>query len=74
MKLQHLAVIFVIIILTITLLLNGYTDSQIKTLRLQLSYDEKLALNDYHKTVYQTISPYLTKKEKAWLQKYTREI
>ena len=39
-----------------------------------LSYDEKLALNDYHKTVYQTISPYLTKKEKAWLQKYTREI
>lgn len=42
MKLQHLAVIFVIIILPITLLLNGYTDSQIKTLRLQLSYDEKL--------------------------------
>jgi hypothetical protein len=42
MKLQHLAVIFVIIILPITLLLNGYTDSQIKTLRLQLSYDDKL--------------------------------
>lgn len=42
MKLQHLAVIFVIIILPITLLLNGYTESQIKTLRLQLSYDDKL--------------------------------
>lgn len=47
MKLQHLTVIFVIIILPITLLLNGYTESQIKTLRLQLSYDGKLNTATY---------------------------
>ncbi len=35
---------------------------------------EKAFLNDYHKNVYETISPYLTDEEKDWLKEYTREI
>lgn len=39
-----------------------------------LSNDEKIYLNNYHKLVYEKISPYLTEKEKEWLKIYTREI
>ncbi len=39
-----------------------------------LSYDEKIALNDYHQKVYDTISPFLNNEEKEWLKKYTRNI
>ncbi len=39
-----------------------------------LSNDEKIYLNNYHKLVYEKISPYLTEKEKEWLKMYTREI
>lgn len=39
-----------------------------------LSYDEINALNDYHKEVYETISPYLNDDERIWLKEYTREI
>ena len=35
---------------------------------------EKAFLNDYHKNIYETISPYLTDEEKDWLKEYTREI
>ena len=42
MKLQSLAVIFVIIILPISLILGVYIDNQIETLRYQNSYDAKL--------------------------------
>ena len=31
-------------------------------------------LNNYHKQVYEKISPYLNKEEKEWLKIYTREI
>ncbi|MDE7263048.1 MAG: aminopeptidase P family protein [Anaeroplasmataceae bacterium] len=39
-----------------------------------LSTEEKDWLNQYHKTVYKMISPYLEDDEKDWLKKYTREI
>ncbi len=42
MSLDKLAVIFIIIILPISVVLNVYTDYQAKTLNLQISYDEKL--------------------------------
>lgn len=35
---------------------------------------EKEFLNDYHKNVYETISPYLNEEERNWLKEYTREI
>ena len=42
MKLQHLIVIFIIIILPISLVLTSYLQNQVKTLQLQISYDTKL--------------------------------
>jgi Xaa-Pro aminopeptidase len=39
-----------------------------------LSQVEKEQLNNYHKQVYDMISPYLTDKETQWLRNYTREI
>lgn len=39
-----------------------------------LSEEEKEWLNDYHKTVYDTISPYLNEEETNWLKEYTRAI
>ncbi|MCD7949789.1 MAG: aminopeptidase P family protein [Erysipelotrichaceae bacterium] len=39
-----------------------------------LSNQEKLWLNDYHKDVYNRISPYLNDEEKDWLKEYTKEI
>lgn len=39
-----------------------------------LSTKEKQLLNDYHKQVYEKISPYLSVEEKEWLKIYTREI
>lgn len=40
----------------------------------ELNKDERDYLNNYHKLVYEKISPYLTEEEKVWLKKYTREI
>ena len=40
----------------------------------ELSAREKKLLNDYHKTVYEKISPFLTEEEAAWLKQATREI
>lgn len=31
-------------------------------------------LNEYHKLVYEKLSPYLTEKEQEWLKEYTREL
>lgn len=42
MKLQNLAVIFIIIILPISMILSAYTKNQVRTLSLQISYDTKL--------------------------------
>ncbi len=42
MKIQSLAVIFIIIILPISLILSSYIGSQVQTLSLQVSYDAKL--------------------------------
>lgn len=39
-----------------------------------MTAEEKKMLNDYHKTVYEKVSPYLDKEEKEWLRNYTREI
>ncbi|WP_416365226.1 aminopeptidase P family protein [Paraclostridium ghonii] len=40
----------------------------------ELNKDERDYLNNYHKLVYEKISPYLTEEERVWLKKYTREI
>jgi len=47
MKIQNLAVIFIIIILPISMLLNAYTKNQMRTLNLQMSYDIKLNNSTY---------------------------
>lgn len=39
-----------------------------------LPEETKAQLNDYHKTVYEKVSPYLNDEEKKWLRKYTRAI
>lgn len=35
---------------------------------------EKKLLNDYHKMVYEKLSPYMTEEENEWLKEYTRAI
>lgn len=47
MKIQSLAVIFIIIILPISMILTSYVQSQVKTLELQISYDTKLTNATY---------------------------
>lgn len=47
MSLDKLAIIFFIIILPIALVLNAYTQSQIDTLNMQISYDNKLKSATY---------------------------
>ena len=47
MKIQNLAVIFVIIILPISMILSEYVQNQVKTIDLQLSYDQKLLNSTY---------------------------
>ena len=42
MKIQGLAIIAIIIILPMSIILNSYSESQIKTLNLQIQYDSKL--------------------------------
>lgn len=39
-----------------------------------MSAEEKQWLNDYHKDVYEKLSPYLNEEEKVWLKEYTRAI
>lgn len=40
----------------------------------EMTATERKLLNDYHKMVYEKISPYLEPEEKEWLKEYTREI
>lgn len=40
----------------------------------EMTTRERKLLNDYHRMVYETISPYMTKEENEWLKIYTREI
>lgn len=40
----------------------------------QLTAVDKKRLNAYHKFVFDTVSPYLTEEEAAWLKKYTAEV
>lgn len=40
----------------------------------EMSRTERGWLNDYHKNVYEKISPFLTEEEREWLKTYTREI
>ena len=40
----------------------------------EMTQQEKKTLNDYHKTVYETLSPWLSEEEQAWLREATREI
>lgn len=47
MSLDKLAIIFFIIVLPISVVLSTYTDSQIETLNLQMSYDNKLKSSTY---------------------------
>lgn len=47
MRIQNLAVIFIIIILPISLIVSSYTGNMIKTLSLQASYDSKLNNSTY---------------------------
>lgn len=42
MKIQNLAIIFVILILPISLVLSSYTKTRVETLNLQADYDSKL--------------------------------
>lgn len=39
-----------------------------------MTAEDKKRLNDYHKKVYEMVSPYLNEEEKDWLKVYTREI
>ncbi len=39
-----------------------------------LTSDERKWLNEYHRNVYELLSPYLNDKEKNWLIEYTKEI
>ena len=47
MKIQNLAVIFIIIILPISLVLTSYVQNQVQTIELQTSYDTKLTNATY---------------------------
>lgn len=40
----------------------------------EMSPAERNRLNNYHKLVFDTISPYLTKEEQDWLKEYTRAV
>lgn len=39
-----------------------------------MTQKEKKQLNEYHKRVYETVSPFLTEEEREWLKIYTREV
>ena len=47
MKIQHLAIVFIIIILPISMVLSYYTGSQIKTVKARQTYNSKLLTATY---------------------------
>lgn len=40
----------------------------------EMTKKERTLLNNYHKMVYETLSPYMTEEENEWLRHYTRAI
>lgn len=40
----------------------------------RMTAENRKRLNDYHRAVYEKVSPYLTEEERAWLKEATREI
>lgn len=40
----------------------------------EMTKAEQKRLNDYHRMVYDTLSPYLTEEENQWLKQYTRPV
>lgn len=40
----------------------------------EITAEDRGFLNDYHRRVYEAVSPYLDDEEKEWLKKYTRAI
>lgn len=40
----------------------------------QMTEEERRMLNQYHKSVYDTVSPYMDDESREWLKKYTREV
>lgn len=52
-----------------------YVPFDLDAIKVEMLTDEhKKYLNDYHKKVYEKVSPYLNEEEKEWLKKYTREV
>ena len=66
MKIQNLAIIFIIIILPISLVLSSYTKNRIETISMQSKYDSKLndathdAIKAYQLNSFTSDSSYLT--------------
>ena len=40
----------------------------------EMSEEERIMLNEYHKKVFETVAPCLDDEEKAWLKEYTRPV
>ena len=40
----------------------------------QMTEEERIMLNDYHKKVFEVVAPYLNDEEKTWLKEYTRPV
>ena len=40
----------------------------------RMTHEEREMLNEYHKNVFQTVSPYLDEEERIWLEIYTRPV
>lgn len=40
----------------------------------KMTEEERGLLNDYHRSVYEKVSPYLPQEEREWLKKYTRPV
>ena len=68
------------ILLVLCCVTTAFADEEFETVdldALDVSLMEKKDiqyLNEYHKAVYEKISPYLTEEEAAWLKEATREV
>lgn len=40
----------------------------------QMTEEERIMLNDYHKKVFEVVAPYMNDEEKSWLKEYTRPV
>jgi len=39
-----------------------------------MTEEQRAVLNEYHKKVYEVLSPYMTQEENKWLKEYTRAV